>query len=260
MRNWVFGASMATSEILNLVLLFLVGSIAGFINVNAGGGSSLTLPALIFMGLEGSLANGTNRVAILIQNVFAVTSFHKRKFHRFKTSTLLSAFTLPGAVIGAFMASRISSALFERILGVVLIFIVVSMFFSHTYRNRVESDNEHRNWLIYPAMLGLGFYGGFLQIGVGFLFMASLYHLLRLDLVTVNMHKVFIILIYTIPALAVFVLTGNVNWRYGLVLAAGNALGGWWGAHAAVKGGEKVIRIILAAAILIMALKLFRLF
>ena len=70
------------------------------------------------------------------------------------------------------------------------------------------------------------------------------------------MHKVFIVLIYMIPTLGVFALTGNVNWGYGIVLSAGMAVGAWWGAHIAVKGGEKVIRIILAAAILIMAAKL----
>ena len=101
---------------------------------------------------------------------------------------------------------------------------------------------------------------GYLLRRVGFLFMASLYHLEKLNLVYVNMHKVFIILIYTLPALIIFFLTGNVNWKFGLILAAGNAFGGWWGAHTAVKGGEKIIRIILAAAVLIMALKLFGLY
>ncbi len=244
----------------NLVLLFGVGAIAGFINVNAGGGSSLTLPTLIFMGLEGALANGTNRVAIFIQNIFAVVSFRKNKMFQLKTSSELSLFTLPGAVLGAVLAVRVSSALFERILGGVLIFIVISLFFSRSYRDRSSRQKEQKNWLIYPALFGIGFYGGFLQVGVGFLFMAALYHLLKVDLVTVNMHKVFIILIYTLPALIIFMLSGNVNWKFGLVLAAGNAFGGWWGAHVAVKGGERIIRIILAAAITIMAFKLFGLF
>jgi uncharacterized membrane protein YfcA len=244
----------------NLALLFGIGSIAGFINVNAGGGSSLTLPALIFMGLEGALANGTNRIAIFIQNIFAVASFRKNKMFQLKTSSELSFFTLPGAVLGAILAVRISSALFERILGGILIFIVLSLFFSRSYKDRSPDHQEQKNWLIYPALVGMGFYGGFLQVGVGFLFMAALYHLLKVDLVTVNMHKVFIILIYTLPALFVFILSGNVNWKFGLVLAAGNAFGGWWGAHVAVKGGERVIRIILAVAITIMALKLFGLF
>ena len=247
-------------DLLNVLLLFGVGSIAGFINVNAGGGSSITLPTLIFMGLDGALANGTNRIAIFIQNIFAVASFRKNQMHQFKTSTELSLFTLPGAILGAILASRISNVMFERILGGVLIFIVISLLFSHSYKNRNLEKEERRSWWIYPALLGIGFYGGFLQIGVGFLFMAALYHLLRVDLITVNMHKVFIILIYTLPALLIFIWTGNVNWKFGLALAAGNAFGGWWGAHAAVKGGERVIRIILAVAISIMALKLFGLF
>jgi uncharacterized membrane protein YfcA len=247
-------------DYLNLLLLFGVGSIAGFINVNAGGGSSITLPTLIFMGLDGALANGTNRIAIFIQNIFAVASFRKNKMHQFKASTELSLFTLPGAILGAILASRISSALFERILGGVLIFIVISLLFSRSYKERNPDQEEQRSWWIYPSLVGIGFYGGFLQIGVGFLFMAALYHLLRIDLITVNMHKVFIVLIYTLPALLIFIWTGNVNWKFGLALAAGNAFGGWWGAHAAVKGGERVIRIILALAISIMALKLFGLF
>lgn len=242
---------------MQLALLFGVGAIAGFINVNAGGGSSLTLPTLIFMGLDGALANGTNRVAIFIQNIFAVASFRKNKIHQFRKSSELSIFTLPGAVVGALLAVTISSTLFERILGVVMISIVISLFFSHAYKNKRTDQEGARNWLIFPALLGIGFYGGFLQIGVGFLFMAALYHLLKLDLIRVNMHKVFIILIYTLPALLIFLLTGNVNWKFGLTLAAGNAFGAWWGAQASVKGGERIIRIILAIAITIMALKLF---
>ncbi len=243
----------------NLALLFAVGSIAGFINVNAGGGSSLTLPALIFLGLDGALANGTNRIAIIIQNIFAVASFRKNRMHQFGTSARLSLLTLPGALLGALVAVRISGVLFERIVGGVLLFIVISLFISRSYSD-IRDEKERRHWLVYPALVGIGFYGGFLQIGVGFLCMAALYHLLHLNLVTVNMHKVFIILIYTVPALLIFIWTGNVNWKLGLVLAAGNAFGGWWGAHAAVKGGERIIRIILAVAITIMALKLFGLF
>ncbi len=247
-------------EFWNILLLFGMGIIVGFINVNAGGGSSLTLPILIFLGLDGALANGTNRVAIFVQNLFAVASFRERNFHEFQLSGKLSLFTLPGAIIGAILATKISSALFERILGAVLIFIVISMFFSRSYAKGNRDQEKHTNWLIYPVLFGIGFYGGFLQVGVGFMFMAALYHLLKLDLIRVNMHKVFIVLIYTIPALGVFLLTGNVNWKFGLTLAAGSSIGAWFGAHASVKGGEKLIRIVLAIAILVMALKLFNLF
>ena len=195
-----------------------------------------------------------------IQNIFAVASFRSLKVHQFKKSARLSLLTLPGAVIGAVMATRISDLLFQRILGVVLIFIVISMFFSRSFAEEGKRSDETVSRLVYPALFAIGFYGGFLQVGVGFLFMAALYHLLRVNLVMVNMHKVFIIFIYTLPALVVFAWTGNVNWEYGLTLAAGTAFGAWWGARVAVKGGERVIRVILAVAITIMAFKLFDLY
>jgi len=247
------------NEIWTIILLFGVGSVAGFINVNAGGGSSISLPILIFLGLDSALANGTNRVAIFLQNIFAVSSFRQQKVHQFKQSFFFSLFTLPGAALGAILAVKIDDVWFQRILAVVMIGIVFSMFVSPANSHSPTSNSSsNRKWLIYPALIGIGFYGGFLQVGVGFIFMAALYHLLRLNLVFVNMHKVFIILIYTIPALAIFIITGNVNWGYGLSLAAGNSLGGWWGAKASVKGGEKVIRIVLVVAILIMSIKLLR--
>jgi len=250
----------STMDLLHMILLFGTGAVAGFINVNAGGGSSLTLPALYFMGLDWAVANGTNRIALILQNIFAVGSFHKNKVFEFRSGLALAVFTLPGAVLGAVLATRISGVTFQRILGAALILIVVSMFFSRSYQRDNERRGGRRSLLIYPALFAIGFYGGFIQVGVGFLFMAALYHLLRENLIKVNMHKVFIILIYTVAALAVFALTGNVHWRFGLVLAAGNALGGWWGAHFAVKGGEKFIRIVLGVGILLIALKLFNAF
>ena len=139
-----------------------------------------------------------------------------------------------------------------------MIGIILSLFISPIKNN--QGRTEIKNWLIYPAMFGIGFYGGFVQVGVGFLLMASLYHFLKQNLIFVNMHKVFIVFIYTIPALAIFIFTGNVNLKLGLSLAAGNAVGAWWSAKFAVKGGEKIIRIVLSIAILVMALKLFEVF
>jgi len=246
-------------EWMKLIMLFALGGVAGFINVNAGGGSSLTLPMLIFMGLDGALANGTNRVAIAIQNLFAVSSFRKQKNHHFKLSGKLALLTLPGAILGAMLAVRLPHGWFQRILGVIMIGIVISMVFSSRKKKVWREDELTSPWL-YPALVAIGFYGGFIQVGVGFLFMAALYHLLHVNLVKVNMHKVFIVLIYTLPALGIFLINGKVNWIYGLILAGGTALGGWWGAHAAVKGGEKMIRYVLMAAIFIMAVKLLGLF
>ncbi|MGH1363989.1 MAG: sulfite exporter TauE/SafE family protein [Calditrichia bacterium] len=248
-------------ELWQVALLFGVGSMAGMINVLAGGGSSLTLPALIFLGLDSALANGTNRVAIIMQNIFATASFRKQQVSNFNLSVKLALWTLPGAIIGAIMAVRISDEWFQTILAIVLIGVIISMFFSPAGKQNLTANLDGKpNWLIYPAMFGIGFYGGFIQVGVGFLLMASLFHLLRTSLVYVNMHKVLIVLIYTIPALAIFIYSDKVDWGFGLSLAAGNAFGAWWAAKFAVKIGDKVVRYVLILAIVIMILKLLKVF
>ena len=246
-------------DLLGIIILFGVGTIAAFINVNAGGGSSLTLPVLIFLGLDPTVANGTNRVAILFQNISAVQSFKQEKFFELKNSLILAAFTLPGAVAGAIIAVKISNELFEKVLGVVMILIIITMLIP-----KKKTDNKNIglkiDWKIILSMLIVGFYGAFIQVGVGFLLMASFQYFIKLDLVRVNMHKVFVVLVFTIPALLIFIITDNINWYYGLTLAAGNTFGGWWGAKLSVKKGEKLIKFVLIIAIFIMALKLLNIF
>ncbi|MCS7053496.1 MAG: sulfite exporter TauE/SafE family protein [Ignavibacterium sp.] len=240
---------------LEFIILFFVGVISSFINVNAGGGSSLTLPALIFLGLDASVANGTNRIAIIFQNVSAIYSFKKENYYELKNSMILSLLSLPGALAGAIFAIKISNEMFEKVLAVIMILIIVTMILPQK-REKDVTESYKVDWKVTISMLAIGFYGGFIQVGVGFLIMALLHNLLKLDLIRVNMHKVFVVFIFTIPTLFVFILSGNVNWHYGLILAVGNILGGWWGAKMSVKKGEKFIKAVLIVAILIMAIKL----
>jgi len=241
------------------LILFGVGLLAGTINVMAGGGSALTLPTLIFLGLDAATANGTNRVAIALQNIFASLSFRQEKVSRFRQSLTFALWAMPGAVAGALVAVQISDVWFQRILGIVMVGVVLSMMIPR--RGIVETTPEGiRSWWIYPALFGIGFYGGFIQMGVGFLFMAAFYHLLKMNLVFVNLHKVVVSLLYTGPVLLIFALTGKVDWTLGLSLAAGNALGAWGGVKLAVRRGEKLIRYVLIVAVLIMAAKILGVF
>ena len=240
-----------------LVLLFLIGLVAGFINVMAGGGSTLTLPMLIFTGLDGAEANGTNRLAILIQNIFAVWGFQQEGQNRIKQSFRYAIFTLPGAVLGAVIAVKIPDLLFKRILGVVIVLVIISMLLPKIKENVKFSKNKFMStYGLYLALFGVGFYGGFVQAGVGFIIMATLFYFAGLNLVQVNVHKVFVVLIYTIPALAIFAYSGNVDWTRGIVLAAGNGFGGWLSARLSVKKGDRLVRGVLIIAMIIMSLKL----
>ena len=242
------------------ILLFIIGSAAGFLNVLAGGGSSLTLPALIFLGLDASVANGTNRIAILVQNLSAVHSFKKENYSDSKLSFKLALLTLPGAIAGAIAAVKISDAVFETILGIVMIGVTISLLIPMPKQKSLEANSKIHTLPMYISMLLIGFYGAFIQVGVGFLLMFALHFLMKLDLVRVNMHKVFIVLIFTIPAVILFFLTDNINWTMAIALSLGNAFGAWWSAKISVRKGEKFIKMILIVAVLIMALKLLKVF
>ena len=241
------------------LLLSVIGAIAAVIHVNAGGGSSLTLPALIFLGLDSATANGTNRIAILLQNVSSVYTFKKAKYQQFNLSMKLSLITLPGAILGALVAINISDELFNTILGVIMIAITLTMIFP-TSRSKKNDDTENKKITIplFLTFVVVGFYGGFIQIGIGFVLMAILNKMMHFSLIYVNMHKVFIVFILTIPALLIFIISGNVNWYWGISLGLGNALGGWWGTKHSIKKGDKFIKTVLSIAILIMALKLMQ--
>ncbi len=246
-------------DLWQLILLAIIGCLTGFINVMAGGGSLLTMPVMVLMGMPGPVANGTNRVAILAQNITAVAGFFRQGFSDFKLSLSLSLCALPGALIGAYFGTKLQGLWFNRVLAGVMITVMVLMSVKkHKPGNVTTTGPPGQKRLItaHILMAVAGFYGGFIQAGVGFILMAILHRVLGLDLVRVNMHKVFIVGTYTIFALAVFAVRGNVAWIPGISLAAGNAIGGWVGSHIAVKKGERLIRIIFNTALIILAIKL----
>ena len=244
-------------ETWQLVSLSILGVIAGMLNVIAGGGSLLTLPAMVLMGVPGPVANGTNRVAILAQNISAVAGFRKKGFSDFKLSLTLSLCALPGAIAGAYVGTLVRGILFNRILAVIMILVLLQMALKKKSKPVEASPVQPPRILLgHICIIGVGFYGGFIQAGVGFILMAVLHNVMRLDLVRVNMHKVFVVGFYTAAALGVFVWTGNVLWLPGIALAIGNSLGGWLGSQLSVKKGEPFIRKVLYITLTAMAVKL----
>lgn len=248
---------MMDMEIWQSLLLAGVGCIAGFLNVIAGGGSLLTMPVMVMLGMDGMVANGTNRVAILAQNLSATIEFFKKGFSDLKLSLSLSLCALPGTVLGAYLGTKLGGVWFNRILAGIMIAVLILMARKPKSDTVIDKSVTRGNVILaHGLMLAAGFYGGFIQAGVGFIFMAILHKVLRLDLVRVNMHKVFITGVYTLLALAIFASQNQVIWLAGVYLALGNAIGGWVGAHIAVEKGEKVIRVILNIVLIAMAIKL----
>jgi len=244
-------------EFWQIFVLALVGVLAGWLNVMAGGGSLLTVPVMLFMGIPGPVANGTNRIAILAQNITAVTTFRRRGFSDFRLSFSLSAAAAIGALGGASIGVRLDGVWFDRVLAIIMVAVMILMATGRDKVKPIDGDGRTKNLLLgHVLMVGAGFWGGFIQIGVGFILMPILHRVLGLDLVRVNMHKVFIVLVYTVVALAVFASQLELLWWTGLALALGNSIGGWLGAHTTISHGETLIRRVLYIALIAFIIKL----
>ncbi len=239
-------------------LLITVGVIAGFLNVLAGGGSLLTVPVMIFLGMPGPVANGTNRIAILAQNVSATVAFFKKGLSDFKLSLTLSACAIPGAIVGAFVGVQLDGVWFNHILALIMLGIMLIMYLDKNRSAQTEYREPSRARLIlgHIMMVGVGFWGGFIQIGGGFIIMPLLNRVIGLDLVRTNMHKVFIVAVYSIAALAVFASQVQIMWAAGAALAVGTSIGGYMGAHFSVIKGEKLIRRVLNIVLVLFIIKL----
>ncbi len=243
----------------DLLLLVLVGFIAGAINVIAGGGSLLTLPMLIFLGLPPTIANGTNRIAIIIQNIFAVSGFKSKGVSAFPYSIYLAISATAGAIIGALLAIDIKGEVFNKILAVIMVLIVVFMVFKPkvSAKELQERITGKYFWLGVLAFFFIGIYGGFIQAGVGFIILLVLSSVNRFSLVKSNAIKVFVALVYSLSAVAIFAYNDMINWKYGLILSIGNAAGGWFMSRWSVKKGDGLVRLFLIIMVTAMAIKLW---
>ena len=237
---------------LGYALLFAAGAIAGTLNVLAGGGSFLTLPILIFLGLPAGIANGTNRVGILLQNVAAVWSFHRDAVMDWRSVAWAAVPATLGAGLGTWLALEISDQDFQRVLAFLM--VVISLF--SLWSPRPQEQRGARLPLLAAGFFAVGIYGGFVQAGVGFLILAAT-SFAGLDLVRGNAVKVLSVLCFTSVSLALFAWQGRVDWGLGLTLAAGTIVGGLAGARLSVLKGHRWLRRLVTAAVIVFALKLW---
>jgi uncharacterized protein len=241
-------------------LVISAGILAGFINTVAGSGSLLTLPLLMFLGLPAVSANGTNRIGILFQTLVSTGSFKKQKILDIRSSLWLALPALLGSFAGASLAVEMDEVLMEKSIGGLLVFMFFIILIKPSRWIEEREGNPPVPFGIRMLIFFLiGIYGGFVQAGVGFFLLAGLVLGAGYDLVKANAVKSFIILIFTVPALAVFMMNNQVEYFIGFILAIGNMIGAWLAAKFSVKWGPRVIRYILLIILLLSSVKLFHL-
>ena len=241
------------------LLLLPVGFVAGFLNTIAGGGTLLTLPLLIFLGLPASVANGTNRVAILLQTTTAVKGFKSKGISTYPFSFYLGISAFFGAMIGAKLAIDIQGELFNRILAIIMVMVLLTLFLSpkRDYDTIIEKTSGKSLYWSIIVFFFLGIYGGFINAGIGFLMLLILPYLNGLSLVKSNATKVYVVAVYTFGAVVVFALENQINYLLAFILTIGNASGAWVGSRWSVKQDDTVIKIFLLITVSSLAIKLW---
>lgn len=235
--------------------LALAGLFAGALNVIAGGGSFLTIPVLIFLGLPPTVANATNRVGVLLQNVSGVWGFHRHAVLDWRWTAWAGLPATAGAALGTWAALNVGDDAFRRILAAVMILATLAPVLGGGGR-----PGHHAHPRALPLVVAgfflAGIYGGFLQAGVGFVILA-LTSMAGLDLVRGNAVKVLAVLLLTSLSLAIFWAHGTIHWPMGLALGAGNFLGGIIGVRLAVARGHGWLKRVVSLAIVAFALRLW---
>lgn len=243
---------MTIEELTLYVVVVIAGVAAGFINTVAGGGSLLTLPALMLLGLPASVANGTNRLSVLTQSVSGALAFKRAGKLEHEALGPVVIPTVLGGACGAFVASRAP----EQVLEPVLLGTMIGMAVVMVVRPKLVAPDEGEGpvtWRERPlalvGMFGAGLYGGFVQAGVGFVLLGVLGGLFRYDVVRANALKLVCITFFGVVALAIFAHAGQVDWIPAAVLAVATVAGSQLGVRFAVKTSPRVLRGIVLVTV-----------
>ncbi|MEZ5285335.1 MAG: sulfite exporter TauE/SafE family protein [Vicinamibacterales bacterium] len=245
-----------------MTLLVVTGVIAGALNVVAGGGSFLTLPLLLFLGLPAPVANASNRVGVLAQNVSGLWTFHRYGVIDWRWSLLVSLPALAGAAAGAWLSLVVSAAAFTRILSFAMLGVTIWSVAGRRGRSPSTAPASASSGssppigpLVLLGFLLVGVYGGFVQAGVGF-FLLAITSACGIDLLRGNAVKLLVVLIITLLSLGIFASAGTVDWVRGGALAAGNFAGGVLGARLALLKGQQWLERVVTATVIVFAVLL----
>lgn len=245
-----------------LSILVAGGFAAGVINTLAGGGSLITVGLLVFLGMPGTLANGTNRVGVFAQSGISAWRFRAEGVSGFRDAVPILIPVLAGSLVGAYGISRVTPEIFERLFGVVMLALLVPMLRPRRRAASTDAGAGPAPWppsVRFLVFFAIGLYGGALQAGVG-IFLIFAMSRAGLDLVKANSVKVVVIAALTAVAVPVFIWSGQVAWTEALALTLGFAAGGAVGVRLAVAGGERVIKPVLVAAVVALAGRMLGLF
>lgn len=244
---------------LDYSLLLLISILVGFINTLVGSGSLVMLPILFGFGLPGHVANGTNRVAVVVQSLIGSLTFFRKKKFSFWQSRWVIIPCLIGAQFGVELATRVPPDGIKSFVGILMILMLFVILINPKRWFKEESLEAYQNSkkpLVMLMMFAIGFYGGFIQAGVGIFLLMGLVLGVKYSLGQANAIKLIIVALYAVPVLIRFAISDQVDWFLGGFTAVGQGFGAYLGARFATSNPNAnvwiyrlLVTIVLASII-----------
>jgi hypothetical protein len=231
-----------------LLACAVAGLLAGVLNTLAGGASALVLPVLLWLGLDPHTANASNRLAVLAQTAVAV-AVYERAGATWAPRGEDAAPAALGGLAGALLSLTVSPEGLRTWMTVALLGVAPALWWP-------PAPGAGRAWSPagrWAAMAAVGAWGGFLQVGVGFLLVAALTGPCGRSLREANAVKVALVGLFTVPALLTFIGAGVIAWGPALAVAVGSAVGGGLGAQLAGRLPDRALRAVVVTALVVCA-------
>lgn len=236
--------------------LFATGLTAGYVDAIAGGGGLITVPVLLATGMSPADALGTNKFQSSCGTALATARYARHGLLKDGDWTFGILCTLVGATAGALVVQRVNADFLRPAIPVLLVLIAAYTAIKPDLGQTTRPARMSSRLFAAIFGLALGFYDGFFGPGTGSFWMMACVLVLGRDLLAATAHTKVMNLTSNLASLAVFLIGGHVRFGIGMTMAAGQLLGGWLGAHTAVRGGVRLIRPLFLIMVVSLAAKL----
>ena len=243
------------------ILLAVAGFGAGVVNAIAGGGSLLSFPALLFVGVPPVAANATNTVAIWPGTVSSTWAYRKLIVEEKRRAWVLALPSLAGGLAGSVLLLHTPEKAFKAVVPWLILFAAGLLSLqgpvARWVARKMPMAGDRVPAPLWVAQFFISLYGGYFGAGIGILMLASLGMLGFKDVHEMNALKVMIGFLINIVAALYFVMSGLVNWPDAGTMVIGTIAGGYAGAHFAQRLPQKHVRSVITAIGLIISAVMF---
>lgn len=242
-------------DLLHLAAVLVVSIIAGFIGAAVGGGGLISIPFLLFLGIPPQVTLATNKFGGLGVSAGALYKFIKEKKVVWKYVIGLAIAGVLASLIGANIVLSLKSSSLNLLIGIVLLVLAPTLFINKEFGLKHREINKRWHLVRYLIYFGLGILSSIMG-GVGIINITFVVLFFGLPILEANATELVAYTVLSLSAVTIFIIKGLIDYRVAIILFLGMMIGGYLGAHSAIKKGNQWLKILMAVVIVAAAIKI----